>query len=131
MTLSYGFLDATIGAGKLDLIRDTELRAALAGLQALQDIAEESLEPLVELGTAASVILMEYPEIQRGVASNTFDLSAPSAPILAALRGEPQLVRLASSRTMLTVGYVAGLRDLEPGLEAVVHLLEVAQSSLR
>jgi hypothetical protein len=131
VTLSYGFLDATISAGKLELIRDTDLRAVLAGLRGLQGTADEPLGPLVDLSTEAAVILSEYPEIQWGLATQSFAFEGNPSRVLQSLRADERLVRLATAQAMLTIGYIAGLRSVEDEFIRVTSMIEAAQVESR
>ena len=124
--LSYGFLDATIAAGKLELIRDVELRAALAGLKRLQVEADGPGGPgagLADLGLQAAALLGIEREVQLGY-TDAVSQSPISAATVQALRSEEQIVALAATRSMMTTGYVEQLRDLEAELVRILSLLE-------
>ncbi len=123
--LSYGFLDATIAAGKLELIRDVELRAALAGLKRFQDEADGLRGPgmrLADLSAEAGPLVGDQRAVQLGwadVASRSI-----SSSDLQALRSDDRIVALAAARGMLTLGYINQLRKLETELLSLRSLIE-------
>lgn len=124
--LSYGFLDATIAAGKLELIRDVELRAALAGLKRLQDEADGPRAAGARLGhltEEAALLLGAEREVQIGYADD-LTFSPVSLTTLQALRSTDELVALAATRRMLTSGYIRLLRLLEAELVRILRLME-------
>ena len=124
--LSYGFLDATVAAGKLELIRDVELRAALAGLKRLQDEADGPRGPgmrLADLSAEAGPLVGGQRAVQVGWVEGGPRRSI-SAVDLRALRSDDRIVALAASRGMLTLGYINTLRRLEAELVRIQALME-------
>jgi len=123
--LSYGFLDGAIAAGKLELVGDVELRAALAGLRRFQDEADGPRAPgmrLADLSAEAGPIVGTLRSVQVGWADPAS--RQISAADLQALRSNDRIVALAGARIMLTMGYVSMLRELEAELVRILSLLE-------
>lgn len=120
--LSLGHLEAARASGKLELIRDVELRAALAGLKGYWDGANIPAGDLDEHTRAGQLLLGAHPEVRMGFADTLYN-SPLSAGAVQALVSDDRLVGLASARIILTQGYMRGLGQLRTELERTLGLL--------
>ena len=112
--LSYGFLSATVSSGKLALIQDASLRAALAEIASLgEDVSEPAaaLSRLTEEGTRA---IAHYPEI-----AAVFGLSGSvPADAMGALRADTNAMAILGTKVMYWEGYSRALGALGDRLDA-------------
>ena len=118
--VSTGFLDATTSSGKLALIRDAELRAALAQFATQKALLNETVKRAGDLGAEAGRIAGEFEGVfsRVGRADRVLDPTT-----LAALRGDARITGLATARiTQLNV-YLLRLGFFENAVNRALTLI--------
>ncbi len=109
--------------GKLALIRDSNLRAALARTSGLQEDVAAVLAYARELSLAAATLLGRYPEIQTGqVAPEGQQEIVPST--LRALRSDMEFMGISTAKFEYWGAYLNESRRLEAHVETVVAMIE-------
>ena len=130
MAPAAGFLQATINSGKLALIRDAELRAALARFEGLQSNVSEVLGHTNELDRAAATELGSFDEVRAVVSGlenfSQEDLSEVrlSAATLSAMRSDRELVSIATAKLRYWDAYLYEVGLLRDNVTAVLALIE-------
>jgi len=133
---SGGFLQATITSGKLALIRDTKLRAALARFDGLESNVSDVTWFTNELSVQAAKQLGGLEEI-RDVFSHESELTAdvldrltvsPGTVVL--MLGDPELMRIGTAKLRYWDGYLFEVRALRTNIEEVLSLLAENVASL-
>ena len=113
--LSYGFLSATVNSGKLALIQDASLRAALAEVASISEDVGEPAEALSRLTEAGTRAVARYPEV-----AGTFGLPGTvSADVMVALRADANVMAILGTKVLYWQGYTVSLGALADQLDMV------------
>jgi len=123
--LSVGFLDATVGSGKLALIRDSNLRAALARTSGIQEDLAEVLAYALELSLEAATLMGRYPEIQIAYVA-VEGKQEIAASTLRALRSDTEFMGVSTAKSYYWGAYLNELRRLEAHVDLVVAMIDAA-----
>ncbi len=122
-SLSLGFLDATVSSGKLALVRDGDLRAALARTSGLQADVEEVLDYARQLSLEAATLLGRHREIQSGEAVPDGPREVTAAT-LRALRSDAAFMGVSTAKTEFWQAYSNESRRLEEHVNNVLTMIE-------
>ncbi len=134
VALTTGFLEATINSGKLALIRDLELRAALGRFQGRQTDVAEVVAYTNELNREAAKILGGYPEIRavlastRGFDGETVATLRISPGTVRAIRVDEELMSVASAKLRYWDGYFFEVEKLRSNVDEVLRLIDESQA---
>jgi len=114
-----GFLDATVSSGRLGLIRDDGLRAALSDFLARDAYTDEAADRLQALSLEGAKALGRHPELAPllGTAPNNPPISAET---LSRLRTDLELTAVAGAKMSNWTVYQTLLRGLRRRLDALV-----------
>ncbi|MFV1988714.1 MAG: hypothetical protein ACC682_15675 [Gemmatimonadota bacterium] len=119
-SLSTGFLDATISSGKLALLHDPRLRAALARFQGLQADVDEVMGYINGFNTDIASILGEFEAIQAAHSRGEEHLSPET---IASLRGSARLRGAATAKLIYWDPYLFELGRLQAQLGVTSDLI--------
>jgi hypothetical protein len=131
---SVGFLHATISSGKLAIIRDAELRAALARFDGLQSDVSEVTWYTNELNLRAAERLGEIEEIravlsrESELTDDVFDRRTLSATTVRRMLDDPELMSVATAKLRYWDGYFFEVRALRQNIDEVLSLLEASRA---
>ena len=125
-SLSLGFLDATVSSGKLAMIRDGNLRAALARTSGIQVDVLEVLAYALELSLKAATLFGRYSEIQAATATDPLGSGQVTASTLRALRSDIEFMGVSTAKAYYWAAYASESRRLEVHVDLVVAMIEAA-----
>lgn len=129
VTPTVGFLHATISSGKLAIIRDVDLRAALARFDGLFSDASELTWFTNELNLRAAERLGELEEIRAVLARESdigdtlFEQLTLSPATVREMHDDPELMRVATAKLRYWDGYFFEVRAFRQEIDAVLALL--------
>lgn len=125
-----GFLRATINSGKIALVADADLRAALARFDGIHEDVTEVLWYTNELNLKAAQILGSFDEV-RGILSQTDSLTEDvltqgrlSGETLAGMRANDELMNISTAKLRYWDGYLLQVEFLLQNVNEVLALLE-------
>ena len=127
--LNHGFQNATIDSGKLGLIRDPNLRAALEETGALSEVLDRFRGRLADLNQRGVLALGRYPEaleIYRNIPASLEGVIDPS--LLRDLRADADLMAIVGAKTIIFTGYSRELGRLHDHLDQLVSLIDGVQN---
>lgn len=123
--LTDGFLQATVSSGKLALIRDASLRAALAEVESLREDVQEVQDVVSDLAADGTRELSRYPEVV-GVFDRP-DREPLGGDVMRALRSDGAIMAIQGAKIQYWGAYASELARLEAHLAAVEALLTEAR----
>ena len=135
-SLSNGYLDATVGSGKLALIGSPELRAALSRFRGKQEDVNDVLAHLDALNRREAIVLGEFPDVLQALGNvrppNEIGDSAAeplviSAPTLARMRRHPDVGGTAAAKLIFWNGYLHELEEQQAVLEETLALIRTVR----
>jgi hypothetical protein len=133
---TVGFLRATINSGKLALVEDTDLRAALARFDGIQADVSEVLWYTNELNLEAAKLLGAFDDVRTFLAQTeglTADILAEgrlSGETLGRMRSDEQLMNISAAKLRYWDGYLLEVRALRENVTEILILLDRERSQL-
>ena len=127
--LSGGFLSAVLNSGKLDLIRDAELRAALAETSSIEEGADEVQTWVQNFAQQGATALLRHPavaELQTSPLSNS-ERTLSRAAVME-LRSDSDLIAIVVSKLTYWRGYLTEADSLQAHVDLVLRSLDQALS---
>jgi len=131
---TVGFLRTTINSGKLALVANPDLRAALARFDGLQADVSEVLWYTNELNLEAGKLLGAFDEVRafvsqtEGLTTDDLDQVHLSGETLARMRADEQLMSIGAAKLRFWDGYLFEVRALRENVSEVLTLLERERS---
>jgi hypothetical protein len=119
-----GFIDATVSSGKLGLIRDASLRAALSDFLARDEYTERTAANLQALSLEGQKVLGRRPEVAPILGTAGQGGAPIRAETLRALRSDPDLGGVAGAKMTSWTVYQVLLGGLQRRLDALLVLLQ-------